>query len=77
MSLAFKTNSILEQEYATKGELHYGLHVSYARIAQAVRDGKLSIHLVDNKVQLKVEEVVNLFFPPRSSLFDREARVPC
>ena len=46
MSLAFKTNSILDQEYATKCELHYGLHVSYARIAQAIRDGKqLSILL--------------------------------
>ena len=70
MSLAFKSNSILEQEYATKGELHYGLHVSYARIAQAVRDGKLATYLVDGKVQLRVEEVVNLFFPPRKSLFD-------
>jgi hypothetical protein len=70
MSLAFKSNSVLEKEYATKSELHYGLHVSYARIAQAIRDGKLAAHLVDNKVQLKVEEVVNLFFPPKASLFD-------
>jgi pyruvate kinase len=70
MSLVFKTNSVLEQEYATKGELHYGLHVSYARIAQAIRDEKLAIYLVDGKVQLRVEEVANLFFPPRKSLFD-------
>jgi hypothetical protein len=46
MSLAFKTNSIVEQEYATKGELHYGLHLTYSRMAQAVREGKLEVHLV-------------------------------
>jgi hypothetical protein len=70
MSLAFKTNSVIEQEYATKGELHYGLHVSYARIAQAIRDEKLAIHLIDGKIKLKVAEVLSLFFPPRKSLFD-------
>jgi hypothetical protein len=70
MSLAFKTNSVLEQEYATKSELHYGLHVSYERMAKAIREGRLAVRLVDKKVQLRVEEVVNLFFPPRKSLFD-------
>jgi hypothetical protein len=70
MSLAFKTTSVLEQEYATKSELHYGLHISYERMAKAIREGRLAVHLVDNKVQLRVEEVVNLFFPPRKSLFD-------
>ena len=68
MSLAFKSNSVLEQEYAPKGELHYGLHLSYNRMAHAVREGKLAVHLVDNKIQLKVEEVLNLFFP--KGLFD-------
>lgn len=68
MSLAFQSKSVLEQEYATKGELHYGLHLPYARIAQAVREGKLAIHLIDGKIQLKVEEVINLFFP--KGLFD-------
>jgi hypothetical protein len=70
MSLALKFNSVLGQEYATKGELHYGLHISYERMAKAIREGRLGIHLVDGKVQLRVEEVVNLFFPPRKSLFE-------
>ena len=70
MSLAFQSKSVLEQKYATKGELHYGLHLSYNRMAQAVREGKLAIHLVDGKIQLEVEEVINLFFSPRKSLFD-------
>ena len=35
---------------------------------KAVREGKLAVHLVDNKIQLKVEEVLNLFFP--KGLFD-------
>jgi hypothetical protein len=68
MSLAFKSASVLEQEYATKGELHYGLHLPYARIAQAIRNGKLTVHLVDGKIQVRVEEVLNLFFP--KGLFD-------
>jgi hypothetical protein len=68
MSLAFKSKSVLEQEYATKGELYYGLHLPYGRMAVAIRDGKLAIHLIDGKIQLKVEEVLNLFFP--KGLFD-------
>jgi hypothetical protein len=61
VNIALKSNPILEQEYATKGELHYAFHLSYARIAQAIRESKLEVCLVDNKLQLKVAEVVNLF----------------
>jgi hypothetical protein len=70
VNVALKTNPILEQEYATKGELHYAFHLSYARIAQAIREGKVAVHLIDNKLQLRVEDAVRLFFPPRPSLFD-------
>jgi hypothetical protein len=41
---------------------------SVNRATQAIRDEKLAIHLVDGKVQLKVDEVINLFFP--KGLFD-------
>jgi hypothetical protein len=68
MSLAFKSKSVLEQEYATKSDLHYALHLPFNRMTQAIRDGRLAVHLIDNKVQLKVEEVLNLFFP--KGLFD-------
>jgi pyruvate kinase len=68
MSLAFKNNSVFGQEYATKGELHYEFHLPYARIAKAIREGKLAVHLVDGKIQLKVDEVIKLFFP--KGLFD-------
>jgi hypothetical protein len=70
MNLAFKPKSVLENEYATKSELHYALHVSYARIAMAIRDGKLSVHLVDGKVQLRVAEVISLFVAPQTNLFE-------
>jgi pyruvate kinase len=69
VNIALKSNPILQQEYATRSELHYSFHVSYNRIAKAIREGKLAIHLVDGKVQLQVAEVVNLFFPPRPDLF--------
>lgn len=69
MNVALKSNPILDQEYATKSELHYAFHISYARIAQAIRDGKLEACFVDNKIQLRVEDVVRLFFPPRPNLF--------
>jgi hypothetical protein len=63
MSLAVnKTHPILEQEYATKGELHYAFRISYDRMARAIREGKLEVCFVDNKIQLRVEEVVRLFF---------------
>ena len=68
MSLAFQSKSVLEQKYATKGELHYGLRLSYNRMAQAVREGKLALHLVDGKVQLEVDKVLKVFFP--KGLFD-------
>jgi hypothetical protein len=69
VNVALKSNPILSQEYATKGELHYAFHLSYARIAQAIRDRKLEVCFVENKIQLRVEEVIKLFFPPRPDLF--------
>ena len=47
--------SVLEQKYAAKGDLHYGLRLSYNRMAQAVREGKLALHLIDGKIQLEVD----------------------
>jgi hypothetical protein len=57
MNLAFKPTSVLEKKYATKGELHYGLHVSYARIALAIREGKLAVHLVDGKYSFELRKL--------------------
>jgi hypothetical protein len=57
-----RSHPILEQEYATKGELHYAFRISYDRMARAIREGKLDVCFVDNKIQLKVEQVVRLFF---------------
>jgi hypothetical protein len=65
MTLAFKTISVLEQEYATKGELHYGLRISYERIAKAIREGKLAVHLIDGKVQIEVKEAIEVLLTPR------------
>jgi hypothetical protein len=54
MSLAFQSNE--NQEYATKSEIHYMLGVSYGRIAEEIRLGKLAIHLIDNKIKINVAE---------------------
>jgi hypothetical protein len=54
MSLAFNSNET--QEYATKTEVHYMLGVTYGKIAEAIRTGKLAIHLIDGKIQINVEE---------------------
>jgi hypothetical protein len=54
MSLAFKPNE--HQEYATKTELHHMLRVTYGKIAEAIRTGKLAIHLIDGKIQINVAE---------------------
>jgi hypothetical protein len=70
MSLAFKSEpSVLQQEYATKSELHFGLRISYERIARATREGKLEVICIDGKLKHRVSEVVNLFFKRNNDLF--------
>jgi hypothetical protein len=63
MSLPFKPNNILQKEYGTKSDLHYGLRVPYSKIAKAIDEGKLELHLIDGKVQIRVEEAIKVFFP--------------
>ena len=54
MSMAFKIDE--NQEYATKTEIRFMLGVSYGKISDAIKTGKLAIHLVDGKIQLNVSE---------------------
>jgi len=60
MSLAFRED-IKIPEYATKTELHYLLHVPYYKIGEAVKKGKLAIHLIDGKIQINIAEAKALF----------------
>ena len=70
MSIAFSAPSILYQEYASKSELHYGLRIPYHRIAKAIRDGKVEMHLIDGMIKFKVKEVVEVLNKPsRSNLY--------
>jgi hypothetical protein len=59
MSLAYDVGAT--QLYATRTEIHYMLHVPYAAIARAVRDGKLEMHLVDQKIQINIAEAKAIF----------------
>ena len=74
MSLAFKCEDQGAQEYATKTELHRGFQISYAKIADAIREGKLAIHLIDGKIQINVAEARAVLCvrrrPRRPNLFD-------
>jgi hypothetical protein len=63
MSLAFKPNNILEKEFGTRADIHYGLRVPFAKIAKAIEDGALELHVIDGKVQIRVEEAIKVFFP--------------
>jgi hypothetical protein len=67
MSLAFKSTE--PQEYATRTEVHYMLRVSMSAIAKAIREGKLEIHLIDNKIQISVAEARQVFGKAKSDLF--------
>jgi hypothetical protein len=49
------------QEYATRTDTHYMLHVPYAAIARVIREGKLEMHLIDNKIQINVAEARTVF----------------
>jgi hypothetical protein len=42
-------------------ETHYMLHVPYAAIARVIREGKLEMHLIDNKIQINVAEARTVF----------------
>ena len=59
MSLAF--NSSETQEYATRTEIHYMFKISMARIAQAIREEKLALHLIDSKIQINIAEAKAVF----------------
>jgi hypothetical protein len=37
------------------------LHVPYAAIARVIREGKLEMHLIDNKIQINVAEARTVF----------------
>jgi hypothetical protein len=63
MSLAFRPNNILEKEFGTRADIHYGLRVPFAKIAKAIEDGDLELHLIDGKIQIRVEEAIKVFFP--------------
>jgi cell fate regulator YaaT (PSP1 superfamily) len=52
---------VLQQEYATRAEIHYALRISFWLMNQRIREGKLSVHLIDNKIKVKVQDIINLF----------------
>jgi hypothetical protein len=54
MSMAFKIDD--NREYATKTEIRLMLGVSYGKISDAIKIGKLVVHLIDGKIQLNVAE---------------------
>lgn len=60
MSVAFDDKSIpvLQQEYATKADLHYGLRISYSRIAIIIEENEIPAHLIGGKIQYNVKEFV-------------------
>ena len=68
MSLAYDAGET--QEYATRTELHYMLHVPYAAIARAIREGKLDIHLIDGKIQVSVADARQAFGRNKVAPFD-------
>jgi hypothetical protein len=61
LNTALKTDPVFQQEYATRSEIHYALRISYWRMTQAVRDGKLEVHLIDNKIKVKVQDIIDFF----------------
>jgi hypothetical protein len=67
MSLAFKSNE--SNEYATRTDIHYMLHVPYAAIARAISDGYLELHLIDGKIQLNIAEAKAFFGKTAPDLF--------
>ena len=59
MSLAYDTGAT--QEFATRTDIHYMLRVQMSAIAKAIREGKLELHLIANKIQVSVAEAKAVF----------------
>jgi len=57
MSVSFQPTTAL-QEYASKSELHYGLHEPWSRIAQVIREDNPEAQVIDGMAKYKVEQVV-------------------
>jgi hypothetical protein len=72
MSMAATSPSVLDQEYVSRSALHYGLRISYFRIAKAIREGKIAMHLIDGVIKFKTIEVIQgLSKPSKAHLYAR------
>jgi hypothetical protein len=59
MSLTFQNTEA--PKYGTKTDIHYMLKISYVKIAEAIKDGRLAIHLIDGKIQINISEAKAVF----------------
>jgi hypothetical protein len=59
MSLAFQNSE--NKEYGTKTDVHYRFKVAYVKITEAIKDGRLAVHLIDGRVWINMAEAEAVF----------------
>ena len=59
MSLAFQDDKV--PEFGTKTDVHYRFKISYVKIAEAVREAKIALHLIDGKIYINMAEAQKVF----------------
>jgi hypothetical protein len=59
MSLAFQNSD--NKEYGTKTDVHYRYKVAYVKITEAIKDGRLAVHLREGRIWIDMEEAKAVF----------------
>lgn len=59
MSFAFQDDKV--PEFETKTDVHYRFKISYVKIAEAVREGKIALHHIDGKIYINMAEAQQVF----------------
>jgi hypothetical protein len=65
MTISVNTSNV--KGFGSKTDVKWRFRTSYARISNAIRMGRLSVHLIDNKIQIDMAEAAQLFGKARSS----------
>jgi predicted kinase len=61
----------LANEFRTRRDFSYEFNVPYSTLNDRVRRGEVTLHFIDNKVQVNVEEALKACAPKRQKKLSR------
>jgi hypothetical protein len=66
-----QTAQDLTNEFRTRRDFSYEFNVPYSTLNDRVRRGEVTLHFIDNKVQVNVEEALKACAPKRQKKLSR------